>query len=356
MNRLNIGETILQLRKEKDLTQEQLAFMVGISAGAVSKWETGNSMPDISLLAPLARALNTSLDILLSFHKELSEIETAKIKEELIKVFLNEGYAVGESKCEKYLKEYPNSIHLKVVVAGMIEMYLMMSEDNSEEFIKTKREESLALFKQVADSRDPKYTSMALFSISHINMMLENYEESEKALKEIPQIIDPMILYPTLLIKQGKTKDAMKLCSNKLLNYINNSSLMLITMARISKIEQNYEKAILYLDASYKMQNIFKLGLDSVAYNFIKLYIEIDEKEVAAKWFKTYVEGLISWVYDYHSNTYFEKIELEVKPEEQKIIQKKLIQSIIDENEFKSLTGILEYEKAIKELKVANEV
>jgi transcriptional regulator with XRE-family HTH domain len=43
MNRLNIGKTILQLRKEKNITQEQLAIMVGVSAGAVSKWETGNS-------------------------------------------------------------------------------------------------------------------------------------------------------------------------------------------------------------------------------------------------------------------------------------------------------------------------
>ena len=153
-------------------------------------------------------------------------------------------------------------------------------------------------------------------------------------------------------MKQGKTKEAMKLCSNKLLNYINNSSLMLITMARISKIEQNYEKAFFYLDASYKMQNIFKLGLNSAAYNYIKLYIETGQKEAAAKWFKTYVEGLISMGYDYHSNPYFEKIELEVKPEEQKIMRKKFLQSLIDEDEFKSLAGILEYEKAIKKLKV----
>jgi len=353
LNILNIGETILQLRKGEGITQEQLAFMVGISAGAVSKWETGNSMPDISLLAPLARALNTSLDVLLSFSMEPSEIEIANIKQELTKVFLNKGYAAGELKCKKYLNEYPNSIHLKVIVAGLIEMYLMISEDNSEEFINIKRQESLALFKQVADSRDPKYASTVLFSIAHINMMLENYEASEKALKEIPQTIDPMILYTNLFIKQGKTNEAMKLCSNKLLSYINNSCLMLITMARISRTEQNYEKAIFYLDASYKMQNIFKMGVDSAAYNYIKLYVEIDQKEDAAKWFKTYVEELISAGYDYHSNPYFEKIELEVKPEEQKIIRKKLLQSVINEDEFKNLAGILEYEKAIKELKVA---
>ncbi|NFR85930.1 hypothetical protein FDE85_03885 [Clostridium botulinum] len=43
-------------------------------------------MPDISLLGLLARALNTSIDILLSFHQELSEIEVANIEQELIKI------------------------------------------------------------------------------------------------------------------------------------------------------------------------------------------------------------------------------------------------------------------------------
>ncbi|NFO15670.1 helix-turn-helix transcriptional regulator [Clostridium botulinum] len=353
MNRLNIGETILQLRKEKDMTQEQLAIMVGISAGAVSKWENGNSMPDISLLGPLARALNTSIDVLLSFQQELSEIEVANIEQELMKVFLHEGYTAGEAKCKNYLNEYPNSIHLKVVVVSLSEMYVTMSEDNSEEFIKAKRQEFLVLLKQVVESRQPKYTSMALFSIAHIHMALENYEESEKALKELPQTIDPMTLYPALFMKQGKNKEAMKLCSNKLLNYINNSYLMLTMMEKISKAEQNYEKAIFYLDTSYRMQNIFQMGLNSATYNYIKLYIEIDQKEAAAKWFKTYVKELISTGYDYHSNPYFEKIELEVKPEEQKIIKKKSLQSLIDKEEFKSLAGILEYEKAIKELKVA---
>ena len=67
MNSFNIGDKILKLRKENNITQEQLANMVGVTAGAVSKWENGNSTPDITLLAPLARALDTSLDVLLSF-------------------------------------------------------------------------------------------------------------------------------------------------------------------------------------------------------------------------------------------------------------------------------------------------
>ena len=70
-----IGGNIAALRRAKGLTQEQLADMLGVSAPAVSKWETGSSYPDISLLCPLARALGTNVDSLLSFHEELSDEE-----------------------------------------------------------------------------------------------------------------------------------------------------------------------------------------------------------------------------------------------------------------------------------------
>lgn len=354
MNRLNIGETILHLRKDKNITQEQLASMVGVSAGAVSKWENGNSTPDISLLAPLARALNTSLDVLLSFRQQLSETEVIKIKQELTEAFLHEGYASGEAKCQKYLNEYPNSIHLKCVGAGLIYMYLMMSDDRSEEFIKTKMQDSLSLLQQVAESREPKYSPIALFSIASIQLVLENYEESEKALKELPQTtVDPMVLYPTLLLKQGKTKEVMNLCTRMLMQYVNQCSLMLTTLANVSKTEQNYDKAFFYMDGVHKLENIFKIGFNSAAMHFTKLYMETGQKDVAAKWFGTYVKELLSSGYDHHSNPYFENIELQVNPEGQKIVRKKLLQSLIDEDDFKVLAGIPEYEKAIEELKFA---
>ncbi|WP_251861328.1 helix-turn-helix transcriptional regulator [Clostridium sp. Marseille-Q2269] len=351
MNRLNIGETILQLRKGKKLTQKQLASMVEVSAGAVSKWENGNSTPDISLLAPLARALDTSIDILLCFHPQLSEKEVMNIKQELIEIFLHEGYKKGEEKSLNYLNKYANSISLKYEVAGLIYMYLIMEEGLSEEFIKSKKMYSLDLLHEVVNSKDPKYTPMALFSIAHINMEMEDYEESEKALKGLPLCpIDPAVTYVNLYLKQGKDEDAIKLCSNKLLNYMIHSSTMLIMLANISKKKGHYDKAMFYLDTCYNIEKVFKIGLGSAAYNYSKLYIKINEKQSATKWFKIYVEQVLCQKYDHKDNPYFEKINLEINPEGQKIIRKKMLKSIIHEEDFKVLAGIEDYEKAIKEL------
>ena len=85
--KLFIGDTIQKLRKIKGLTQEQVANALGITTAAVSKWETNNTYPDISLLSPLARLLGTSVDNILNFKEKLSEEEIDNLLIEANKEF-----------------------------------------------------------------------------------------------------------------------------------------------------------------------------------------------------------------------------------------------------------------------------
>ena len=66
MDRYVTGAVIRKLREKKKITQEELADMIHVSGKAVSKWETGQGFPDISLLEPLAKALDISVIELLS--------------------------------------------------------------------------------------------------------------------------------------------------------------------------------------------------------------------------------------------------------------------------------------------------
>lgn len=61
MNTYVTGATVKRLREERGLTQAELAEKIGISSKTVSRWETARGLPDISLLQPLARALNISV-------------------------------------------------------------------------------------------------------------------------------------------------------------------------------------------------------------------------------------------------------------------------------------------------------
>ena len=62
---MSLSQNIKRFRLEKEMTQEQLASLLGISAQAVSKWETNETYPDGALLVPIANALDVSADELL---------------------------------------------------------------------------------------------------------------------------------------------------------------------------------------------------------------------------------------------------------------------------------------------------
>lgn len=105
MDQVKIGKFIAQRRRQANLTQMQLAEKLNITDRAVSKWETGKAMPDTSIMLPLCRILNISVNDLLSgevvtmehYNQELENhlLEMAKQKEEADKKLLHLEILIG---------------------------------------------------------------------------------------------------------------------------------------------------------------------------------------------------------------------------------------------------------------------
>lgn len=83
MNQKDVGKFISELRKNKKITQEELAEKLGVNNRTISRWENGNNMPDVSLYKPLCDELNITINELLS-GKKLSEKEYQEKLEENI--------------------------------------------------------------------------------------------------------------------------------------------------------------------------------------------------------------------------------------------------------------------------------
>lgn len=81
MNQIKIGAFIAEQRKNKNMTQEELAGKLGVSKNAVSKWERGICLMDMSLLKPLSEILNISINEILAGEK-ISSKEIEKRSEE----------------------------------------------------------------------------------------------------------------------------------------------------------------------------------------------------------------------------------------------------------------------------------
>jgi len=86
VDQIKIGEFIAKERKQKKLTQQQLADMLGISNKTVSKWECGNGLPEISLLLPLCAELGISVNELLSGERLKPEEYRQKAEENMMRL------------------------------------------------------------------------------------------------------------------------------------------------------------------------------------------------------------------------------------------------------------------------------
>ena len=95
MNQEKIGNFILELRKEKNMTQQELADKIGVTDKAISKWENGRGMPDLSLMKPLCRELDISINELISGERIDKKDYQEKLEENIMNTI---DYSVQEQK------------------------------------------------------------------------------------------------------------------------------------------------------------------------------------------------------------------------------------------------------------------
>lgn len=110
--KLNIGDTIKHLRKEKDITQEELADILGVSYQSVSRWETGICYPDMELLPLISKFFGVTVDKLLNVDEA---IENQKVTEYLQR--FQEAISQGKiydciDIARQGVSEYPNNFVL----------------------------------------------------------------------------------------------------------------------------------------------------------------------------------------------------------------------------------------------------
>lgn len=111
MNNVKIGKFIAECRKEKCFTQAQLAEMLNITDRAVSKWETGRSMPDVSIMLALCSILDINVNELLNGERLNMEEYNDKAERLLLEM------AEKEEKSNKRMLMYENVIGIMSTIS-----------------------------------------------------------------------------------------------------------------------------------------------------------------------------------------------------------------------------------------------
>lgn len=118
MDQVKIGKFIAELRKEKNMTQQQLGDKIGVSFKTISKWENGRGMPDLSSLKPLSESLDISINELLSGEKIKKEQYVNKLEENIINAI---------EYTDKQVNDKKNLIGILLIVFGVFISFTAMS-------------------------------------------------------------------------------------------------------------------------------------------------------------------------------------------------------------------------------------
>lgn len=180
MNNL-LAENIKKYRKELNMTQDELAEKLGITLGTISKWERGNSEPDVDYIMDLAEIFQVSVDVLLGFNMRGNNLEL--ILERINKLWNERKLKEALNECDVALMKFPNN--LKVVQsAANIEFLYAYETDDKEYFAKSKEhfKHSLELFSQ---NDDPSVTEFDISNmVANCHLHLDEFDDAIKIYKK----------------------------------------------------------------------------------------------------------------------------------------------------------------------------
>ena len=289
---LKIGARIAQLRRKKGLTQEQLAQRLGVSAPAVSKWETNSSYPDITLLCPLARALGTNVDTLLRFDEALSNQDVADKVNAILEAARQEGWEAGEAALTELLCQYPNSEALKYNAALAQEAFRLLNPEADEEIQRRWSARKRELLTNVRAAGPGAYWQAATLQLAQLAVMENRLDEAERLIGELPeQGVDPTMVQGQILLMRGKPEEALKAVQKRLHAQVWQVEASLSTMLTLGVLP-GMERQLKVCQAYQEVNQLFGLGgmYDGL---FMAVYLRAGRWEEAADRLERYVDAML---------------------------------------------------------------
>ena len=217
---VNICRTILRERRRMGITQEALAAHLGVSKAAVSKWELGQNLPDVSLLPRIAALFSITLDELFDWHDELTEEESAALYAEV--------YALGEKdlpaareRLRALATEHYSDANLLLMLASLLTVWAdgmatpfnpAAEQDGAPAAL---AEEALALADRVLEiATDPSVLFLAQQQKATTLFQAGRYEEAVSLLEPLAKRQDAstaVMLLVSSYRKTDRTDDALDL-------------------------------------------------------------------------------------------------------------------------------------------------
>ena len=237
---IKLGEKIKSLRKQKNISQEVFANYLGVSFQAVSKWENGNTMPDVTMIPAIASFFGVSTDELFDFNLYEIEKNVEAIVDEHSK-YWDEDKAKAEQIIRDGLKQYPgNDVLLNCLIGVISEL--------------GKNDEVITIGKALVEST--KYDDVRLDAyriMAEAYKAKGEYELAKEAIEHIPEIYFSNLYVKAYLLEgEEKYEAAVKessLCLEHLVWMLEILGEIYLEKGETEKAKKEYTQAINVLKA-----------------------------------------------------------------------------------------------------------
>lgn len=255
---MSVGKVIRKYRKQKGMTQEEMACRLGVTAPAVNKWENENSFPDITLLAPIARLLDISLDTLLSFREELTADEISEIVREVDLKLKEESYDAVFQWAKAKLNQYPNCEPLTLNLAVLLDAQRMFHEiPNAEEY----DDYLCSLYTRMLNSADEAIRVKAADSLVGFYMRKKEYEKAEKYLEYFSiQNPERKRKQAQIYSEMGRVEEACKVYEELLFSDYQRVSMELYGLYALALKENDMKRAHNLVAKQEELARCFEMG------------------------------------------------------------------------------------------------
>lgn len=200
MNSLRLSGNIARLRKERSVTQDELANFLGVTKASVSKWENGQSMPDILLLPQLASYFDVTIDALLGYEPQLSKEQMQKIYLELAAAFAKEPFEEVMERSQKLAKKYYSCYPFlyQVVLLYLNHFMLAKGQERQQEILET----ALHLCDHIlADCKEINICNETVVLRAMVLLLLNRAQEVIDSLEDILNPVSPARQSASVLVK-----------------------------------------------------------------------------------------------------------------------------------------------------------
>lgn len=352
MKEINIGKVIIAKRKEKGITQKELAEYIGVSKASVCKWEIGQSYPDITFLPRLAAYFNISIDDLIGYEKQMTKDEIKKLYYKLCSDFTLKPFDEVIKSCREIVKKYYSCFPLLFYMGALIINNSPLSKDPKK--ISSLIEEAKALFNRIkTESEDVELANRALYMEAYCFIMLKKPEEVFKLVgKTVKPKMSPELFMSTAYQMTGKNDKAKE--TLQIIIYQNIVELFSIYPSFLDLYnddKNHFEKAlnqIIDIGEIFKIKKLHPTMLLGVYLSGARGFIAFKNNEKAIDMIQKYVDLITSDIYPIKlkGDDFFDSIsnwlsDLDLGtnvPRDEKVIKKSMVDSIINNPMFNVLS------------------